>query len=226
MSWNPLLSNLMLISEYIQGSLVAQTVKNLPEMPETWVWSPGWEDPLEEAMATHSSILAWRIPMDEGAWWAKVHEVAKNQTRLSNQTQQCWVWSLVHPTLLHLSHGLSYIQTVCLWSLTCRICLHGFDSEDLLIPIKDRKNWLLEHRSSSEPSQILLSSQLASKEKYHAFSSVLRRREKWNSNIYSCTFTVTILLWPNCFIPPPQRLGRIAMRNSQKKGVGGEGKED
>ena len=40
-------------------------------------------------MATHSSILAWRIPMDEGAWWAKVHEVAKNQTRLSDQTQQC-----------------------------------------------------------------------------------------------------------------------------------------
>ena len=46
------------------ASLVAQTVKNPPAMWETWVQSPGWEDPLEEGMATHSSILAWRIPID------------------------------------------------------------------------------------------------------------------------------------------------------------------
>ena len=44
------------------ASLVAQLVKNLPAMPETWVRSPGWEDPLEKGKATHSSILAWRIP--------------------------------------------------------------------------------------------------------------------------------------------------------------------
>ena len=49
------------------ASLVAQTVKNLPAMQETWVRSLGWEDPLEEGMATHSNILAWRIPMDRGA---------------------------------------------------------------------------------------------------------------------------------------------------------------
>ena len=42
----------------------------------------GWEDPLEEGMATHSSILACRIPMDRGAWWAIVHRVTKNWTRL------------------------------------------------------------------------------------------------------------------------------------------------
>ena len=46
-------------------SLVAQTIKNLLKMPETWVWSLGWEDPLEKKMATHSSILAWRIPCTE-----------------------------------------------------------------------------------------------------------------------------------------------------------------
>ena len=46
--------------------------------------SPGWEDPLEEGMATLSSILVWRIPMDKGAWWATFHEVAKSQTQLSN----------------------------------------------------------------------------------------------------------------------------------------------
>ena len=42
------------------------------------VQSLGWEDPLEKEMATHSSILAWRIPMDRGAWWATVHGVAKS----------------------------------------------------------------------------------------------------------------------------------------------------
>ena len=51
-------------------SLVAQKVENLLAMQETWVQSLGWEDPLEEGMATHSSVLAWRIPMDRGAWQA------------------------------------------------------------------------------------------------------------------------------------------------------------
>ena len=46
-------------------SLVAQRAKNLPAMQETWVWSLGWEDPLEKRMATHSSILVWRIPWTE-----------------------------------------------------------------------------------------------------------------------------------------------------------------
>ena len=54
--------------QYSWASLVAQIVKNLLAMWETWVQSLGWEDPLEEGMATHSGILAWRIPMDEGAW--------------------------------------------------------------------------------------------------------------------------------------------------------------
>ena len=53
-------------------------------MCETWVQSLGQEDPLEEGMATHSSILAWRIPMGRGAWRATVHDVAKSQTRLSD----------------------------------------------------------------------------------------------------------------------------------------------
>ena len=59
--------------QYSWASLVAQLVKNLPAMQETWVRSLGWEDLLEEGMATHSSILAWRIPMDRGAWKATVH---------------------------------------------------------------------------------------------------------------------------------------------------------
>ena len=53
--------------QYSWASLVAQTVKNPPAMTETWVRSLGWEDPLEEGTATHSNILAWRIPMDREA---------------------------------------------------------------------------------------------------------------------------------------------------------------
>ena len=59
---------------YTEGTfLVAQ--KDLPTMQETRVQSLGWKDPLEKEMATHSSILAWRITMDRGAWQAIVHTV-------------------------------------------------------------------------------------------------------------------------------------------------------
>ena len=68
----------------VVSHLVAQTVKNPPAKWETWVQSLGWEGPLEEGMATHSRILAWRIRMDRGAWQATVHGVAKSQTRLSD----------------------------------------------------------------------------------------------------------------------------------------------
>ena len=51
--------------QYSLSSLVTQMVKNLPAMQEIWVQSLGWEDPLAEGMATHSSILAWRIPGTE-----------------------------------------------------------------------------------------------------------------------------------------------------------------
>ena len=70
--------------QYSCASLVAQMVKNPLAMWDIWVCSPDWEDPLEKGMATYSSILAWRIPMDRGAWWATVHGVAKSWTQLSN----------------------------------------------------------------------------------------------------------------------------------------------
>ena len=65
------------------ASLVPRTVKKLPAMQETQVLSLGREDPLKKEMATHSSILAWRILTDRGAWWATVHGVAKSWTRLN-----------------------------------------------------------------------------------------------------------------------------------------------
>ena len=72
---------------YWRASLVAHMVKNLPAVQEAWVQSLSWEDPLEEGMATHSSILAWRIPVGRGAWRATVHGVAQSRTRLSDLAQ-------------------------------------------------------------------------------------------------------------------------------------------
>ena len=55
----------LFLTQNMWASLVAQIVKNLPAMQETQIPSLGWEDPLEKEMATHSSILAWRIPWTE-----------------------------------------------------------------------------------------------------------------------------------------------------------------
>ena len=69
------------------ASLLPQAVNNPPAMRETWVRTLHWEDPLEEGMATHSSILACRIPVENpprGAWQAIVHGVSKSQAQLSD----------------------------------------------------------------------------------------------------------------------------------------------
>ena len=76
------------------GIPCGSVVKNLPAMQETWetqVWFLGWEDPLEKGMATHSSVLAWRIPMDRGVWWATVHgggRVGHNWAKSTFSTHQ------------------------------------------------------------------------------------------------------------------------------------------
>ena len=59
-------------------------VKIPPATLETWARSLGWEDPLEEGMAIHSSVVAWSMPMDRGAWRATVHGIANSQILLSN----------------------------------------------------------------------------------------------------------------------------------------------
>ena len=70
--------------QYSLASLVAQSVKNPPAVQETWLRSLGREDPLEEGMATHSSILAWRIPTDRGAWHGIAHPFAESWAQLSD----------------------------------------------------------------------------------------------------------------------------------------------
>ena len=59
---------------------MAQTVKNLPATWESRIQSLGWKDPLEVGMATHSSVPAWRVPMDRGAGQATAHGIAKSRT--------------------------------------------------------------------------------------------------------------------------------------------------
>ena len=75
-----------------RDSLVAQKVKNLPAMRETWVQSQGWEDPLEKGMTTllhyfcilYLQYFCLENSMDKGAWWALVHGVPKSRTRLND----------------------------------------------------------------------------------------------------------------------------------------------
>ena len=73
---------MVLMKLFAGQQMVAQMVKGLPTMRETWVGYLGQEDPLEKEMATHSSILAWKNLMDRGVWWVTVHGVRKSQTRL------------------------------------------------------------------------------------------------------------------------------------------------
>ena len=69
---------------YSWAPLVAQTGKNPPAIWKTLVRPLGWEDPREEGMAIHFSILAWRIPMDREDWWATIHEITKSWIQLND----------------------------------------------------------------------------------------------------------------------------------------------
>ena len=80
-----LYENYLSLTFIIFFAFVAQTVKRLPTMQETWVQSLGWADPLEKEMAAHSSTLAWKIPWtEEPARLHTVHGVANSRTRLSD----------------------------------------------------------------------------------------------------------------------------------------------
>ena len=97
--------------ENISFSLVAQMVKNLPAMQETFIRSQGWEGPLEESLATHSSILAWRISLDRGAWRAAVHMVTKSRTWLTDyaqHTQHCVPCTML--SIFHIIYITFYIM--------------------------------------------------------------------------------------------------------------------
>ena len=96
-------------------------VKNPPAMWKTWVQSLGWEDSLEEGMATHSSILVWRIPMDRGAWWVTVHGVTKSQTRLSDSA---------HRGAYTHTRARGAVEHVKAWSLAQRVGVIEGDTQN------------------------------------------------------------------------------------------------
>ena len=81
---NAIMLGVRILTYELQGDIMAQMVKDLPAMQETWARFLAWGNPLEEGIETHSSILAWRIPTDRGAWRATVLWVAKSQTQLSD----------------------------------------------------------------------------------------------------------------------------------------------
>ena len=82
-----------------------------PATWETWVHFQGWEDPLEEGIATHSSILAWKIPMDRGAWHTPVHGVTKSRTQRSSTVQHGIIWNHVCEIFLKLQSIIEFEES-------------------------------------------------------------------------------------------------------------------
>ena len=117
----------------VWASLVAQMVKNLPAMRETWVWSLRWEVPLEEGMATHFSILAWRIPMDRGAQQAK--SMVSQRGRYD--------WTTKHSTAHAVIQTQTYIfrfqsESICLMLTYDKVCC----GELLEITVMNKMQWM------------------------------------------------------------------------------------
>ena len=96
-----------------------QLVKSLPIMQEAWVWFLGWEDPLEKEMATHSSIIAWRIPWTEepGRWLSlgsQELDVAEHTHTYTLSPRVGWFWALCFVPFPWVSHGFNFS-----WLIIC-----------------------------------------------------------------------------------------------------------
>ena len=119
----------------VGASLVAWKVKNPPAMQETWFPSLGWEHPLEEDMATYSSILAWRIPMNRGAPRATVHGGHKdsffidtwNKFFFDQNSRQC-PCGFVLGTAWSLAGWCPFLGWKSLSALVCSVQSHGWGS--------------------------------------------------------------------------------------------------
>ena len=110
-------------------------------MRETWVRSLCWEDPLQEGMAIHSSILAWRIPMDSGACRAIVHGVAKSWTQLSEMEKQWKQWEILFswaPKSLQMVTAAMKKKTLALWKKSYDQPRQHIKSRDITLPTKAR----------------------------------------------------------------------------------------
>ena len=117
------------------ASLMAQRIRNLPTMWETRVWPLSQEDPLEKEMATYSSILAWRISMDRGAWRATAHRVTKSQTHWATLLSlSIFTLSWTYPCA---RHSVLFVLFSCLKKLNVML----WSSELWVIEIKCNSSW-------------------------------------------------------------------------------------
>ena len=120
-----------------------QQGKNLPGMQETWVRFLGWEDPLEEGMATHSNILAWRIPMVRRAWRATVHCVAESDMAVQLSMTQYTVGYKINmqkPTAcLYANSEISEKKTLRCISFLCVMINSDAKGNSLWFTYKYRK---------------------------------------------------------------------------------------
>ena len=101
------------LTDDYRASLIAQLVKNPPAMQETLVQFLGQEDPLEKEIATHSDILAWRIPMDSGAWQATVHGVARLRHNLATKPPPYIKWVSNRDVLHRAENYTHYLEITC-----------------------------------------------------------------------------------------------------------------
>ena len=100
------------------ASLVAQRLKHLPAMQESWVWFLGWEDPLDEGNGNPLQYSCLKNPMDRGAWWAILYGVAKIWTWLSDFTFFLFYPTSTSGNLQSLQSDLFFSEFASFWSLT------------------------------------------------------------------------------------------------------------
>ena len=123
--------------------LVAQMVKNLPAMQEIWVWSLGWEDPLEEGMAAHSIILAWRFPWTEEP--GKLQSIGRKESDVTEETAHIHAQPLRNGSKLPLTTPRVLASEIKRTFLSCNLA--GFwGASSILHPNEAVLSWYLASR--------------------------------------------------------------------------------
>ena len=123
-------------SRWVSSACGFESYLHPPAVREIWLPSLDWEDPLEEDMAIHSSMLAWRIPMDRGTWQAIVHGVAKSWTWLSNFHFH-FAFSLHQSALMILFRTVSFLSLEnSLWQAWSKVWRRQWHPTPVLLPGK------------------------------------------------------------------------------------------
>ena len=126
---------------------VAHSVKNPPAMQETWVRSPGWEDPLEKGKATHASILAWRIPLSQRVG----HAWATYTSSMAYSSGHVWMWELDHKESWVLKNW-------CFWTVVLEKTLESPLGCKEIQPVhtKGGQSWVFIGRTDAEAEAPIL----------------------------------------------------------------------